>query len=325
MFAPMCDDSSDGGKVTDQQMRYMKPRTAHVGIADTSYAYVNDSGIQLPGQLSAAHDSDVPGLSRLATTMKIGGAKAILQLSHAGRGAGGSVAKVERVYAPSKLPFPWLNYDVDEMSKEDIQQVINDYREATKRAIAAGFDGLRFTIVTTTSSNNSSLPVPTTELMNTVVAVKSGWHCRLRFYGQLRRRLLLLVTQTLLLVGGLVHKKSTVISLAMMWTICSPKPMKRPRSVLTTLTFHWTCQLTILIAYGQATILRWMGPTLASNLITGLRFATGYRSSSVAMFWPLMTLWLQLPMRTGGIRWSGNADGSWLRSEDCGWSGWWNH
>ncbi|WP_283587832.1 oxidoreductase [Limosilactobacillus viscerum] len=142
MFAPMCDDSSDGGKVTDQQMRYMKPRAAHVGIADTGYAYVNDSGIQLPGQLSAAHDSDVPGLSRLATTMKIGGAKAILQLSHAGRGAGGSVAKGERVYAPSKLPFPWLNYDVDEMSKEDIQQVINDYREATKRAIAAGFDGV---------------------------------------------------------------------------------------------------------------------------------------------------------------------------------------
>lgn len=142
MFAPMCDDSSASGKVTDQQVRYMKPRAAHVGIADTGYAYVNDSGIQLPGQLSAAHDGDVPGLSRLAMTMKAGGAKAILQLSHAGRGAGGSAARGERVYAPSKLPFPWLDYDVDEMSREDIQQVISDYRDATKRAIAAGFDGV---------------------------------------------------------------------------------------------------------------------------------------------------------------------------------------
>jgi 2,4-dienoyl-CoA reductase-like NADH-dependent reductase (Old Yellow Enzyme family) len=142
MFAPMCDDSSDHGKVTTQQIDYIKPRAAHVGLAVTGYAYVNDSGIQLQGQLSAAHDDDIPGLSRLAEAMKAGGAKAILQLSHAGRGAGGSVANGSRVYAPSKLPFPWLDYDVDEMSGNDIRQVIDDYRQAAKRAIAAGFDGV---------------------------------------------------------------------------------------------------------------------------------------------------------------------------------------
>ena len=142
MFAPMCDDSSDDGRVTDQQVKYIQTRAAHVGIADTGYAYVNDSGIQLKGQLSAAHDADIPGLSCLATVMKAGGAKAILQLSHAGRGAGGSVANGSRVYAPSKLPFPWLDYDVDEMYVDDIHQVIDDFKQATKRAIAAGFDGV---------------------------------------------------------------------------------------------------------------------------------------------------------------------------------------
>lgn len=60
MFAPMCDDSSADGKVTDQQVECIKRRAAHVGIADTGYAYVNDSGIQLNGQLSAAHDDDIP-------------------------------------------------------------------------------------------------------------------------------------------------------------------------------------------------------------------------------------------------------------------------
>lgn len=142
MLAPMCDDSAENGQVTDQQLEYMKSRAANVGIAVTGYAYVNDSGDQVPGQLSVAHDEDINGLAKLATVMKAGGAKAILQLSHAGHGAGGSVAKGYRVYAPSKLPFPWLDYDVDEMTTADIEQVINDYVQATKRAIAAGFDGI---------------------------------------------------------------------------------------------------------------------------------------------------------------------------------------
>lgn len=89
MLAPMCDDSADHGQVINQQVTYMEPRANYVGIANTGYAYVNDSGIQVDGQLSAAHDSDIPGLTKLAKVMKKGGAKAILQLSHAGRDSGG--------------------------------------------------------------------------------------------------------------------------------------------------------------------------------------------------------------------------------------------
>ncbi len=142
MLAPMCDDSANHGQVIDQQLAYMESRAAYVGIADTGYAYVNDSGIQVDGQLSAAHDSDIPGLAKLAKVMKKGGAKAILQLSHAGRDSGVSNANGERVYAPSKLKFSWLNYEVDEMTEADIEQVISDFKAATHRAIKAGFDGV---------------------------------------------------------------------------------------------------------------------------------------------------------------------------------------
>lgn len=142
MMAPMCDDSSDHGRVTAGQVTYMEARAEHVGIAVTGYAYVNDSGIQLPGQLSAAHDADIPGLTQLATAMKAGGAKAVLQLSHAGRDSGASVQAGQRVYAPSKLPFSWIDYELDEMTTADIEQVIDDYRQATRRAIVAGFDGV---------------------------------------------------------------------------------------------------------------------------------------------------------------------------------------
>lgn len=142
MLAPMCDDSSANGQVNEPQVTYIQMRAADVGIATTGYAYVNDSGIQLPGQLSAAHDDDIAGLAKLAAAMKKGGAKAILQLSHAGRDATGSNAAGKRVYAPSKVDFPWLHYEFAEMTPDDIEQVLADYKNATRRAIAAGFDGV---------------------------------------------------------------------------------------------------------------------------------------------------------------------------------------
>ena len=39
---------------------------------------------------------------------------------------GASNANGERVYAPSKMDFPWLNYEVDEMTEADIEQVIHN-------------------------------------------------------------------------------------------------------------------------------------------------------------------------------------------------------
>ena len=83
MMAPMCDDSAEQGKVTEQQLSYMNSRAANVGIAVTGYAYVNDQGIQVEGQLSVSRDDDIEGLGKLAKAIKDAGAKAILQLSHA--------------------------------------------------------------------------------------------------------------------------------------------------------------------------------------------------------------------------------------------------
>lgn len=142
MLAPMCDDSANMGKVDDQQVKYIRLRSKNVGLANTGYAYVNDSGIQMQGQISAAHDDDIAGLAKLASAMKQGGAKAILQLSHAGRDSTGSIGTGNRVYAPSKIDFPWIHYEFDEMTDDDIYSVINDYKNATKRAISAGFDGI---------------------------------------------------------------------------------------------------------------------------------------------------------------------------------------
>ncbi|MDU5333175.1 NADH-dependent oxidoreductase [Enterococcus sp.] len=142
MMAPMCDDSAEQGKVTEQQLSYMNSRAANVGIAVTGYAYVNDQGIQVEGQLSVSRDDDIEGLGKLAKAIKDAGAKAILQLSHAGRESGISAKYGKGVYAPTKMAFPWVDYEIKEMTEQDIHDLINDFKEATRRAILAGYDGI---------------------------------------------------------------------------------------------------------------------------------------------------------------------------------------
>src|SRR5699024_8709233 len=50
---------------------------------------------------SVSDDSTIPGLKKLATAMKKDGAKAILQLTHAGRFANQAILDLGVVYGPS--------------------------------------------------------------------------------------------------------------------------------------------------------------------------------------------------------------------------------
>lgn len=79
---------------------------------------------------------------RLAQTLKKDGNKAILQIHHAGREAVGQAVSGERVLAPSALDFSFLSYPVYQLTHEEILDIIADFGRATKRAIAAGFDGV---------------------------------------------------------------------------------------------------------------------------------------------------------------------------------------
>ncbi|GAB6092802.1 oxidoreductase [Furfurilactobacillus curtus] len=143
MMAPMCDRSADThGRVTDAQVNYMKARSNVAGILVTGYAAVSAAGLVEPGQLSVATDDTILGLKRYAAAMNHHHNKAILQLSHGGRESKVSQANGLTVYAPSARDFPWLAYPVAKMTESDIQQVVNDFATATKRAMAAGFDGV---------------------------------------------------------------------------------------------------------------------------------------------------------------------------------------
>jgi len=138
-----------------------KGGVAMIVVANVS---VDPSGILSRYSLRADHDRFIPGLSKLAQTIKKGGAVATLQINHGGRFALG-----DNVYAPSSIPLTdihaggfyknvlksldiqrqWeflseaihrLSNRPEEMSLSDIQRILSAYAEAAKRAKKAGFD-----------------------------------------------------------------------------------------------------------------------------------------------------------------------------------------
>lgn len=144
VLSPMVTNSSSKeGFVSQADVAYAKRRAASAPLQITGAAYVNPSGQLFEYGFSVAKDEDIAGLSQLAQTMKAEGATAILQLTHAGRFSSHTLVREGVVYGPSPMrllsPFP---HEVKELTLEQIKGLVDDYRQATRRAIAAGFDGV---------------------------------------------------------------------------------------------------------------------------------------------------------------------------------------
>jgi 2,4-dienoyl-CoA reductase-like NADH-dependent reductase (Old Yellow Enzyme family) len=75
------------GSVTDRMLRYYKDvASGGVSMVIVEYAWIdNDASRASPCQLGIASIDHIPGLSLLAQTIQANGAKAAIQISHAGR------------------------------------------------------------------------------------------------------------------------------------------------------------------------------------------------------------------------------------------------
>lgn len=148
VMAPMVTLSgTETGEVTAEQLAYFKRRSQVAGMIIVEATYIDPNGLTFKGHLGMSNDRYIPGMKKLAATIKQDGAKAILQLHHGGREAGAYYDHGGIPLAPSDLdyqhnPQSSIDYPVREMTVEDIHRVVKEYGEATKRAIAAGFDGV---------------------------------------------------------------------------------------------------------------------------------------------------------------------------------------
>lgn len=143
-MAPMLVFGADqqSGHVTDEDRAYFEARSGVAGMVIVGASFVTREGHGELGQISISDDSDIEGLATLASAIKSKGNRAVIQLHHAGREANAGAAEFGHAQGPSTQDFPWLDHDVVGMTAEEIDAVITAFGEATRRAIAAGFDGV---------------------------------------------------------------------------------------------------------------------------------------------------------------------------------------
>lgn len=133
----------EDGTVTSDELAYYAQRANGAGLFITAVANVNAVGKGFEGELSVADDRFIPGLRKLAATIKTGGAKAILQIFSAGRMTNSAILRGQQPVSASAVAAPRPGYETPRaLTSEEILQTITDFGEATRRAIEAGFDGV---------------------------------------------------------------------------------------------------------------------------------------------------------------------------------------
>lgn len=152
MMSPMCQYSAEDGFVNDWHLVHLGTRAVGgAGIICTEGTSVSPEGRISYADLGLWSDDHIKGFKRITTFLKANGAVPAIQLAHAGRK--GSKPKNWdghhqmpvgengwETLAPSPIPFKEVDRTPIEMTKEDIQKVIQDFKDATLRAIEAGFD-----------------------------------------------------------------------------------------------------------------------------------------------------------------------------------------
>ena len=144
VMAPMTTKMSFyDGVVTQDELKYYSLRTGEVGAIITAAANVQDGGKGWEGELSVASDKFIPSLSRLASTIKRNGTKAILQLFHAGRMTDTAILRGTQPVSPSAIAAERPDAETPrELTHDEILVLIEDFKKATERAIKSGFDGV---------------------------------------------------------------------------------------------------------------------------------------------------------------------------------------
>ncbi len=111
------------------------------GLVVAGYATVDeDSGN--PGNIGAHDDRFLPGLARLVATLHEGGARAALQLNHAGRYNSAFLLGGRPPVAPSAVPSRLTRETPRALTETEIAAVVERFGQAARRVRESGFDAV---------------------------------------------------------------------------------------------------------------------------------------------------------------------------------------
>ena len=150
--SPMCQYSCVDGFATDWHLVHLGARAqGGAALVTLEASAVTPEGRISPADLGIWKDDHVPALARIATFLHSQGARAGIQLAHAGRKASMSAPFISehlvlpaeggwQPVAPSALAFSPTYAVPQALDQPAIQTIIEAFRLAARRALAAGFD-----------------------------------------------------------------------------------------------------------------------------------------------------------------------------------------
>lgn len=142
-MAPMTTASSfENGMITTDELMYYDRRAGGVGAVITACAHVQENGKFLSSP-AVSSDKHIQSLSKLAKKIQNTGSKAILQIFHAGRMEPSTGLRGLQPVSASAVPAERPNAEIPRALEEnEIEELVQNFGEATRRAIEAGFDGV---------------------------------------------------------------------------------------------------------------------------------------------------------------------------------------
>lgn len=140
VMPPMCMYQAKDGKVNEFHIAHYTARAiGQVGLIIVEATGVMDNGRITDNCLGIWDDKQIDGHKELVESVHSQGSKIAIQLIHAGRKS--ETSGLEH-YAPSNIKFNDKKAEFLEMTEDEIQKTIKAFKEAAKRALEAGYDGI---------------------------------------------------------------------------------------------------------------------------------------------------------------------------------------
>ncbi|HEX9080372.1 MAG TPA: FAD-dependent oxidoreductase [Desulfuromonadaceae bacterium] len=128
--------------VTDRLVAFYAERArGGAGMITVGYATVDERSGN-PGNIGAHRDAHIPGLARLAGAIREHGARASVQLNHAGRYNHSMLMGGKQPVAPSPVPSLLTRETPHELTIDEIGEIIDRFARAAGRVREAGFDAV---------------------------------------------------------------------------------------------------------------------------------------------------------------------------------------
>ena len=136
--------SQENGLVTDELVhRYRNLARGEVGVIITGYMFVHPLGRSMRFQTGLHDDAMVPGLAGLTEEVHREGGRIVFQVAHGGRQTRPELVGGTPLGPSAKVRDPLYFFKPKAMTEDQIEEVIQAFGQAARRAAEAGADGVQ--------------------------------------------------------------------------------------------------------------------------------------------------------------------------------------